>query len=194
MVKNFLFTIKTRIISILPEFHAFYGRNPLFYLSANFRPIRICGSRFSEVSFLHWSMAAISIDTSRTAFSSKIPSFSVLRNFVNSVYNVNSVYRLKSVFIVAFSLSFLLQMVFSARCLCTKHTTWSHGDVLPDGLRVADSEELRFCEVDTSKNKGRKRKICLACRGRIAAEIKCMRFEVRYFCKYCCNFLLFLSH
>ncbi|KAJ7391467.1 hypothetical protein OS493_018514 [Desmophyllum pertusum] len=68
-------------------------------------------------------------------------------------------------------------MVFSARCLCTKHTTWSHGDVLPDGLRVADSEELRFCEVDTSKNKGRKRKICLACRGRIAAEIKCMRFE-----------------
>ena len=74
-------------------------------------------------------------------------------------------------------------MVFTARCVCTKHSTWSHGNVSPDALRIADPEELRFCEVDSSKNKGRKRKICLACRGRLAAEIKCMRLEVRlYFC------------
>ncbi|KAM7443740.1 hypothetical protein ABFA07_007618 [Porites harrisoni] len=68
-------------------------------------------------------------------------------------------------------------MVFTARCVCTKHSTWSHGNVSPDALRVADPEELKFCEVDSSKNKGRKRKICLACRGRLAAEIKCMRLE-----------------
>ncbi|CAH3163550.1 unnamed protein product, partial [Porites lobata] len=58
-------------------------------------------------------------------------------------------------------------MVFTARCVCTKHSTWSHGNVSPDALRVADPEELTFCEVDSSKNKGRKRKICLACCGRL---------------------------
>ena len=82
-------------------------------------------------------------------------------------------------------------MVFTARCVCTKHSTWSHGNVSPDALRIADPEELRFCEVDSSKNKGRKRKICLACRGRLAAEIKCMRLEVRL---YFCNCHVLFSH
>ncbi|CAH3021514.1 unnamed protein product, partial [Porites evermanni] len=74
-------------------------------------------------------------------------------------------------------------MVFTTRCVCTKHSTWSHGNVSPDVLRVADPEELRFCEVDSSKNKGRKTKICLACCGRLATKMKCMRLEERlYFC------------
>ena len=52
------------------------------------------------------------------------------------------------------------------------------GEVVAGDLSVAAVEELRFCEVDTSKNKKRKRKICEACHGRIATELKCMRLEV----------------
>ena len=110
---------------------------------------------------------------------------------MNSVYNVNSVYNLKSAGIFTFSSTFFLLMVFTARCVCTKHSTWSNGNVSPDALRIADPEELRFCEVDSSKNKGRKRKICLACRGRLAAEIKSMRLEVRL---YFCNCHVLFSH
>lgn len=101
----------------------------------------------------------------------------VLSNSVNIVYSVNSVYSFKSVFKVLFSLSLLLQMVFGARCVCSKHDTWKHGSV-SDNLRIASVDELRFCEADKSKNKDRKRKICQACRGRIASELKCMRLEV----------------
>ena len=101
------------------------------------------------------------------------------------------VYSLKSACIFIFSLTFFLLMVFTARCVCTKHSTWSHGNVSPDPLQVADPEELRFCEVDSSKNKGRKRKICLACCGRLAAKIKCMRLEVRL---YFCNCHVLFSH
>ena len=110
----------------------------------------------------------------------KFPSFSSFFNCVNIVYSRNSVYSYKSVFAVVFSLSFLLQMVFGARCVCSKHDTWRHGEVVAGDLRVAAVEELRFCEVDTSKNKGRKRKICEACRGRIATELKCLRLQVRF--------------
>ena len=61
-----------------------------------------------------------------------------------------------------FSLSFLLQMVFGVRCMCSKHDAWRQErwrSVMASDLRVAAFEELRFCEVDTSKNKGRKREI-----------------------------------
>lgn len=108
----------------------------------------------------------------------KFPSVTVFFNCVNIVYSIYSVYSLKSIFGVVLSLSFLLQMVFGAGCVCSKHDTWRHGEVVAGDLRVAAVEELRFCEVDTSKNKKRKRKICEACRGRIATELKCMRLEV----------------
>lgn len=101
----------------------------------------------------------------------------VFSESVNSVYNVNSVYSFKSVFIVILSLSFLLQMPFSASCVCSKRDTWKHGSV-SDDLRVASVEELRFCEVDVSKNKDRKCKICQACHGRIASELKYIRLGV----------------
>ena len=112
------------------------------------------------------------------AFLMRFPSVTVFSSFVNIVYSVISVYRLKKVFGFAFSLAFLLQMVFSARCVCSKHDTWRHGEVVAGDLRVAAVEELRFCDIDSSKNKGRKRKICGACRGRIATELKCLRLEV----------------
>ena len=96
---------------------------------------------------------------------------------VNIVYSIYSVYSLKSIFGVVLSLSFLLQMVFGAGCVCSKHDTWGHGEVVAGDLRVATVEELQFCEVDTSKNKKRKWKICEACRGRIATELKCMRLN-----------------
>lgn len=73
---------------------------------------------------------------------------------------------------------FWFQMVFSAKCVCTKHCTWHHGDVSAENLRVANPEELRFCSYDASRSKNRKRKICLPCRARIAVEMKCSKFEV----------------
>ena len=106
------------------------------------------------------------------AFLMRFPSVAVFSSFVNSVY------RLKTVFGFAFSLAFLLQMVFSAHCVCSKHDTWRHGEVVAGDLRVAAVEELRFCDINSSKNKGRKRRICGACRGRIATELKCLRLQV----------------
>lgn len=68
-------------------------------------------------------------------------------------------------------------MGFEAKCVCSKHSTWHHGDISAASLRIASPEELEFCGVDTSKNKTRKRKICLPCRERIALELKCRRYE-----------------
>lgn len=63
---------------------------------------------------------------------------------------------------------------------CEKHDSWRHGprEGPVDRMRVVDPEETRFCSFDTSKNKSRKRRICLPCRGRIAVEIKCSKLEV----------------
>ena len=69
-------------------------------------------------------------------------------------------------------------MGFKAKCVCSKHSTWHHGDISMASLQIASPEELEFCGVDTSKNKTRKRKICLPCRERIALELKCRRYEV----------------
>ena len=89
-------------------------------------------------------------------------------------------------------------MVFTARCVCTKHSTWSHGNVSPDALRVADPEELTFCEVDSSKNKDRKRKICLACCGRLKTftllQLPCFVFSCStHLCRSISLYLIF-SH
>ena len=126
----------------------------------------------------------------------RLPSVTVFSSLVNIVYSVNSVYRLKTVFGFAFSLSVLLQMVFSARCVCSKYDTWRHGEVVAGDLLVAAVEELRFCDIDSSKNKGRKRKICGACRGRIATEIKCLRLEVSfiiYVTSFLCSFVVVIK-
>ena len=79
-------------------------------------------------------------------------------SFVNIVYSVNSVYKLKTVFGFAFSLSFLPQMVISARCVCSKHDMRSHGEFVAWNLCLAAVEELRFCEIDSSKNKAENEK------------------------------------
>ncbi|XP_029182577.2 uncharacterized protein LOC114950585 [Acropora millepora] len=63
-------------------------------------------------------------------------------------------------------------MSFTASCKCKKHVEWHHrSDV---GLRVATFYEEKYCIFD-SKHAGRKRKICLACRDRIAVEEKCRK-------------------
>ena len=80
----------------------------------------------------------------------KFPPVTVFSSFVNIVYSVNSVYTLKTVFGFVFSLSFLLQMVFTSRCVCPKHDTWRHGEVVAEDLRVAAVKELRFCDIDSS--------------------------------------------
>ena len=64
------------------------------------------------------------------------------------------------------------EMSFTASCKCKKHVEWHHrSDV---GLRVATFYEEKYCIFD-SKHAGRKRKICLACRDRIAVEEKCRK-------------------
>ena len=85
----------------------------------------------------------------------KFPSFSSFFNCVNIVYSRNSVYSYKSVFAVVFSLSFLLQMVFGARCMCSKHDTWRHGEVVAGDLRVAAVEELWLIPLKTKVENGR---------------------------------------
>ena len=85
----------------------------------------------------------------------RFPSVIVFSSHVNIVYSVNSVYRLKTVFDFAFSMSVLLQMVFNTRCVCPKHDTWKHGDIVAGDLRVAAIKELSFSDIDYSKNKGR---------------------------------------
>ena len=122
----------------------------------------------------------------------KFSSVIVLSNNVNSVYIVNSGCSFNSFLAVAFSLSFFLEMAFGAGCVFPRHDTWRHVEVVISDLRVASVEALRFCVVDTSKNKGRKRKVCQACRGRITTELKCMRLEVTsvfvLFINVCCRY------
>lgn len=142
----------------------------LFYLSAKFRLICMCGSRFSEVRMIqspYWSFRSV-------------PSFVKIRSFMKSTFSVNivnSVYSFQFIYLGYVFLLFGAFMGFEAKCVCSKHSTWHHGDSAAC-LRIASPEELEFCAVDTSKNKTRKRKICLPCRERIALELKCRRYEV----------------
>ena len=79
-------------------------------------------------------------------------------NIVNSVY---SVYSFQFIYLVYVHLLFGALMGFKAKCLCSKHSTWHHGDISAASLQITSPEELEFCGVDTSKNKTRKKKICL---------------------------------
>ena len=78
-------------------------------------------------------------------------------------------------------------MSFTASCKCEKHLEWHHrSDV---DLRVATFYEEKYCIVD-SKHAGRKRKICLACRDRIAVEEVSKAWGSEYKRKrfnLCCN-------
>ena len=87
-------------------------------------------------------------------------------------------YIVHSILRFVFWLSFLLQMVFVSKCACVKHDAWHHGEVSSDSWRVVAPDEVRFCDYDSSKNRNRKRKICLACRGKIVLEKKCSKLEV----------------
>ena len=84
----------------------------------------------------------------------RFPLDTMFSSFVNIVYSVNCVYSLK----IVFGFAFLLQMVFSALCVCSKHDTWRHGEVVAGDLRVAAVKDLRFCNIDSSKTKAENRK------------------------------------
>lgn len=111
-----------------------------------------------------------------TAFSQKISLVDIV-NSVDIEYSINSVYSFHSIFRFFFWLSFCLRMVFVGKCACVKHDTWHHGDISSDSLRVVTPDEVRFSDYDSAKNKNRKRKICLACRGKIVLEKKCSKLE-----------------
>lgn len=70
-------------------------------------------------------------------------------------------------------------MVFGAKCCCSHHNTWHHGEVSPKLLRAVNPKELEFCDVARAKNKKRSRWVCPPCRDRIALELKCRMYEVR---------------
>lgn len=63
----------------------------------------------------------------------------------------------------------------AARCWCERHDTWFHGEVREEDLCSARNQELKFCETDR-KHK-RKRRICRACRDRIATEEKLQKLS-----------------
>ena len=63
----------------------------------------------------------------------------------------------------------------SARCWCERQDAWFHGEVREEDLCSARNQELKFCETDP-KHK-RKRRICRACRGRIATEAKLQKLS-----------------
>ena len=42
-------------------------------------------------------------------------------------------------------------MGFKAKCVCSKHSTWHHGEISAASLQIASPEELEFCGVDMDK-------------------------------------------
>lgn len=69
------------------------------------------------------------------------------------------------------------KMPFGGSCCCSRHQEWHHSpDVAKKDLRSASFYEEMYCTSD-SKHEGRKRKICLACRGRIEVEEKWRKLE-----------------
>ena len=69
-------------------------------------------------------------------------------NIVNSVY---SVYSFQFIYLVYVYLLFGALMGFEAKCVCSKHSTWHHGDISATSLQIASPEELEFCGVDMNK-------------------------------------------
>lgn len=73
-------------------------------------------------------------------------------------------------------------MPFQAVCCCPRHNEWKHGKVNGEQLRQCTREEASVLNLasEDPKNKGRKRKICVSCRSRLHAEVKCQKLEVRF--------------
>ena len=113
------------------------------------------------------------------SFLAKISSFLKSFDCVNIVNSLNSVYRFQIILVFYVSLLFCAKMVFGAKCCCSHHNTWHHGEVSPKLLRAVNSKELEFCDVARAKNKNRSRWVCPPCRDRIALELKCRMYEVR---------------
>ena len=117
---------KTKLsITILNELLAFYGREAIvlsFGKASADSYVRKSIFRNSHQLTCEWPPSWTIL--CRASFM-RFPAVTVCSSLVNIVY---SVYRLKTVFGFAFSLSVLLQMVFSTRCVCSKHDTWRHGE------------------------------------------------------------------
>ena len=107
---------------------------------------------FPKFMPVHLRMADIVDDSFQSLFHEISFGYLVFQ-FVNMVYSVNSVYSLKSVIGFAFSLAILLQMVFSAHCVCSKHDTWRHGEVVAGDLRVAAIESFDSAILTLPKTK-----------------------------------------
>ena len=126
----------------------------LFYLLAKIRQIRMCGSRFPILLQLGrhvWSRFVLILNAKILFF---------LRSFdsVNIVDNLYLACNGRLIFLLCITLVFCAEMVFSANCVCSHHSTWHHRDLSPDSLLIATAEELRFCNIDRTKNKNRKEK------------------------------------
>ena len=86
----------------------------------------------------------------------------------------------KCKYFLYFGLRRLWVMPFEAVCCCPFHDEWRHGKVISQQLRCCTREETSFFSVaaEETKNKGRKRKICISCRSRLEVEAKCQKLEV----------------
>ena len=65
---------------------------------------------------------------------------------------------------------------FAAVCPCLKHEEWFHGEVAKEDLCLASRDEVLTCSTD-ERHKGKKRKVCKACRSRIEVELKLQKLE-----------------
>ena len=72
-------------------------------------------------------------------------------------------------------------MPFTSSCCCFCHDEWKHGAVDSNNLRLCSREDAALLNLalDT-KNKQRKRKICIYCRSRLEVEAKCTKIEVSF--------------
>ena len=109
------------------------------------------------------------------SFLAKISSFLKSFDCVNIVNSLNSVYRFQIILVFYVPLLFCAEMVFGAKCCCSHHNTWHHGEVSPKLLRAVNSKELEFCDVARAKNKNRSRWVCPPCRD--LTHYKSMRLE-----------------
>ena len=83
----------------------------------------------------HWLLCSVRSFVKIASFMKS--TFSV--NIVNSVY---SVYSFQFIYLVYVYLLFGALMGFEAKCVCSKHSTWHHGDISAASLRIASPEEL----------------------------------------------------
>ena len=119
-------------------------------------------------------------------FESRV-SYFMSRSCMVAIFHACGLLKLKFVYSNAkckyflyFGLRRLWVMPFEAVCCCPFHDEWRHGKVISQQLRCCTREETSFFSVaaEETKNKGRKRKICISCRSRLEVEAKCQKLEV----------------